>query len=202
MKNGLLIWNILLTLATGFLLIMYFGGNERNKSSAKRNLINDSSVTNNDFRIAYFEMDSVSVHFDLVKQVKAELNKKENEINNEMDRMGKNFQEKFTHYQNLAISGGMSAEDQEKASDEMRKLEDQMKDRKSQLDQDYTDLVTRRQNEIKSMIEGFLKEYNQTKNYSYIISYEQGLFYYRDTVYNITDDLIKGLNERYKNSKK
>ncbi|HPG11628.1 MAG TPA: OmpH family outer membrane protein [Chitinophagaceae bacterium] len=201
MKNGLLIWNILLTLAIGFLLVMYFGKNG-NKNTVKNNHDGDTSAVNKDFRIAYFEMDSVSVHFDLVKEVKAELNKKENEINNEMDRLGKNFQERFTHYQNLAISGGMSAEDQEKASDEMRKLEDQMKSRKSQLDQDYTDLVTRRQNEIKSMIEGFLKEYNKTKNYSYIISYEQGLFYYKDSVYNITDDLVKGLNERYKKSKK
>lgn len=191
----------MLTLAIGFLLVMYFGKNG-NKNTVKNNHDGDTSAVNKDFRIAYFEMDSVSVHFDLVKEVKAELNKKENEINNEMDRLGKNFQERFTHYQNLAISGGMSAEDQEKASDEMRKLEDQMKSRKSQLDQDYTDLVTRRQNEIKSMIEGFLKEYNKTKNYSYIISYEQGLFYYKDSVYNITDDLVKGLNERYKKSKK
>ena len=31
-----------------------------------------------------------------------------------------------------------------------------------------------------------------------IISYEPGLFYYKDTAYNITEDLVKGLNEKYK----
>ena len=54
---------------------------------------------------------------------------------------------------------------------------------------------------MKKKIEDFLTEYNKDKNYSYIVSYEQGLFYYKDTAYNITDDVIKGLNEQYKNKK-
>ena len=47
-------------------------------------------------------------------------------------------------------------------------------------------------------IEDFLKEYNKDKRYTYIVSYEQGLFYYKDSSYNVTADVIKGLNERYK----
>lgn len=77
-----------------------------------------------------------------------------------------------------------------------------MRNRKQQLDQDYNDLMVRRQNDIKSKIETFLKEYNKSKHYSYIVSYEQGLFYYKDTAYNITADVVKGLNEFYKSGKK
>jgi len=47
-----------------------------------------------------------------------------------------------------------------------------------------------------------LQEYNKSHSYTYIVSYEQGLFYYKDSVNNITADLIKGLNERYKPSSK
>ena len=83
----------------------------------------------------------------------------------------------------------------------MKNLDDQMKSRKQALDSDYSDFVMRRQNEIKSKIETFLKEYNRTKDYSYIVSYEQGLFYYKDTAYNITADVVKGLNELYKTKK-
>ena len=83
----------------------------------------------------------------------------------------------------------------------MKNLDDQMKSRKQALDSDYSDFVMRRQNEIKSKIETFLKEYNRTKDYSYSVSYEQALFYYKDTAYNITADVVKGLNERYKTKK-
>jgi len=32
--------------------------------------------------------------------------------------------------------------------------------------------------------------------------YERDQFYYKDTAYNITAEIIKGLNEQYKNKKK
>ena len=77
-----------------------------------------------------------------------------------------------------------------------------MKNRRSLLDKEYNDFVTRRMQEVKSKIEDFLKEYNRDKGYSYIISYEPGLFYLKDTIYNITRDVVKGLNELYGKKKK
>ncbi|HMH33047.1 MAG TPA: OmpH family outer membrane protein, partial [Puia sp.] len=52
---------------------------------------------------------------------------------------------------------------------------------------------------IKRKIETYLKEYNKQKNYSFIFAYESNSFiYYQDTAYNITQDLINGLNAEYK----
>ncbi len=201
MKNGLLVWNVILTLVAGYLLIMHFSSGKKSTSAGDFSAT-DTTALNKRFRIAYFEMDSVAANAELVKEVKTELNKKEGDINNEMDGLSKNLQQKFNYYQNLAQAGSLSEEQSQAASQEMKTMDDKMKSRKQQLDQEYTDLMTRRQNEIKSKIEGFLKEYNQSRNYSYIISYEQGLFYYKDTIYNITADLIKGLNAKYKPLKK
>lgn len=75
MKNGLLIWNVLLSLVAGFLLFKQFspGGN---KSAGGKKLTGDSIQSDGQFRMAYFEMDSVAGSFDLVKEVKTELAKK------------------------------------------------------------------------------------------------------------------------------
>jgi len=59
----------------------------------------------------------------------------------------------------------------------------------------------RSQLNLKKAIEEFISEYNKEKQYTYIVSYEQGLFYYKDTVFNITADLVKGLNQQYKAKK-
>ncbi len=201
MKNGLLIWNVLLTIVAGYLLVMHFNA-RIGKVTTTGIVATDSSVNQNGFRIAYFEMDSVAANFELVKKVKAELNKKEEAINNEMDQLGKEFQEKYKYYQDKAQAGSLTQSQSESASLEIKSLDEKMRNRKQQLDQDYNDLMVRRQNDIKSKIESFLKEYNKAKNYSYIVSYEQGLFYYKDTAYNITADVIKGLNEFYKSGKK
>ena len=201
MKNGLIIWNILLSLVAGYLLFVQFGSRKSNTSISAKSSVNDTT-SNKQFRIAYFEMDSVAANFDMVKEVKTELNKKEEEITNEIDKLGKNIQDKYKYYQNQAQAGKLSQAESEAASMEMKKMDDDMKLRKQQLDQEYNDFMVRRQNDIKTKIEAFLKEYNKSKDYSYIISYEQGLFYFKDTAYNITADVIKGMNEIHKPGKK
>ena len=77
-----------------------------------------------------------------------------------------------------------------------------MKARQKQLDQDYFDLKTRKETDLKTKIEGFCTEFNKEHNYNYIVSYEQGLFFYKDTAYNITKELVQGLNEKFKPGKK
>ena len=201
MKNGIFIWNVLLSLVVGALLFFQFSSKKGN-SSAFKNGRSDTSNTNGQFRMAYFEMDSVAANFDLVKELKAQLTIKEEAINNEMTNRAKSLQEKYNYYQNLAQAGNLSESQSEVASKEMKVMDDEMKSRKQQLDQDYSNYMMTKQNEIKTKIENFLKDYNKAKNYSYIISYEQGLFYYRDTAYNITSDVVKGLNEFYKEPNK
>jgi len=57
--------------------------------------------------------------------------------------------------------------------------------------------------DVRKKIENFLKEYNKEKGYAFILSYEPGfMLYYRDSVYDITNDVIRGLNDQYKKDKK
>jgi outer membrane protein len=201
MKNGLLIWNVVLTLATGFLLVKQFGGSKGTKGNSKPSA-SDSSGTQESFRIAYFEMDSIASNFGLVKDLRKELQSREDAINTEMNNRSRAMQQKFDYYQKLAQAGNLSETQSDVASKEMKSMDDEMKNRRQQLDQEYNNFMVTRQNEIKTKIEDFLKDYNKRKNYSYIVSYEQGLFYYKDTAYNITADVVKGLNEKYATGKK
>ena len=200
MKNGLIIWNVILSLVAGYLVIAQFSSKKKTTKGVKSSYT-DSSASGNQFRMAYFEMDSVAASFGLVKELKTELAKREEEINSEIDRLTKNMQQRYNYYQNLAQAGTLSQAQSETASQEMKTLDEQMKNRRAQLDQEYNELTMRRQNDIKSKIEEFIKKYNEIKKYSYIVSYEQGLFYFKDTAYNITPDVVKGLNEMYKPAK-
>ena len=200
MKNGLLVWNIVLTLLVGYLLITQF-----NRKGAvvpgNKNASKDSNVVSSGFRIAYFEMDSVENHFNMVKDIKAEISKKDEEYTNGLSQLDATYRNKIQEYQQKEKSGTMGQADYEKAQVELRQLEDRLKNRKQELDQQYQDFVMRKNLGVKKKIEDFLTEYNKTQGYSYIVAFEQGLFYYKDSAYNITSDLIKGLNEEYKNKK-
>ena len=192
MKKGMIIWNVVLSVLTAYFLFQFVtGGAAKTLSKAK-------ATPAGPFKMAYFEMDSVQANFELVKELKDELLKKEQGIEQEMQKMANNMQQRYNYYQQQANTGLMNQSQSDAAGRELRNLDEQMKNRKQALDAEYGDFVMRRQNEIKAKIEEYLREYNNASAYTYIVSYEPGLFYYKDTAYNITADLVKGLNERYK----
>jgi outer membrane protein len=201
MKNGLLIWNVILTLLIGYLLIIHFSSGKPT-STKERSVASDTAQSGRNFSIAYFEMDSVEANFDMVKDVKAELSKKEDAINTELENLSKKFQQRYNYFQNKAQGGTLTQTESEAASQELKNMDDQIKNRKEALNQEYGDFASKKMKDIKTRIEEFVKEYNQTKNYSYIVAEEPGFFYYKDTIYNITGDVIRGLNGQYKTSKK
>ena len=189
------VWNVILTLLCGYLVYNQLtSGNKRSASPS-------ATPGTGSFRMAYFEMDSIAANFDMVKELKTEMTKREDAIKAELDRLGKSMQQKLTYYQQQASTGSLSQEQSDAASREMRSLDDNLKSRQQSLESEYSDFVLRRQNEIKTKIEEFLKEYNDNNQYNYIVSYEPGLFYYKDTVHNITRDLIQGLNKKFKSQK-
>lgn len=196
MKAFLVFLNIVLLAAVGYLYYLKFGSKKNNSISNEVQGGKDVIVSPNAFRIAYFEMDSVEKSFQMVKEVKLELNKKEDNMNSEIDILSRTYQQKLNDYQGQAQS--MTQAQSETATQDLLKMQDQIKNRRSSLSQEYNDLVTRKMSDVRTKIEDFLKDYNKDKGYSYIISYEPGLFYYKDTLYNITRDVVNGLNALYK----
>lgn len=201
MKNGFLAWNVALTLVAGYLLFLQFNkkpGNTLSPLHAGK----DSLAPREPFRIAYFEMDSVENNYVMVREIKAEISKKDEEYTNSLARFENTYKNKIMEYQQKEKAGTMVQADYERAQNELRQMEEKFRNMKQELDHQYQDFVMRKNLGVKKKIEDFLTEFNKDKGYSYIVAYEQGLFYYKDTVYNITGEVIRGLNEQYKPQKK
>ena len=145
--------------------------------------------------IAYFEMDSVEANFEAAKKWKRELEKKEDYINNRMNQLNNEYQEKFLSLQQHKSS--MSSAQMDAATNELGQLKDKIENTRADLDQDYKTYYVQTQQEILSMIRKFCSEYNKDRKYSIIVSNEPGLIFYKDTTLDITHDLLKGLNGMY-----
>ena len=66
------------------------------------------------------------------------------------------------------------------------------------LAQDMQDESFKKLQTVKKKIEDFLMEYNKDKKYSFIIMNQNDLVYYRDSSFNITNNVVEGLNKLYK----
>jgi outer membrane protein len=194
MNKGLLVFNVILLVLVGVLFYLHFSSKQGVANVANTKSDNASAP----FRIAYFEMDSVTNNFSVVKEVKAELSKKEQDMTNDLARMEKSLMNKAKEYQSQPLSQVQS----EVATNDMRERQRQYEVQKGKYDQEYQDLYMSKMVEVRTKIEDYLKEYNKAKGYTYIFSYEPTFIYYRDTTYNITADLLKGLSDKYPSTPK
>ncbi|HOA39467.1 MAG TPA: OmpH family outer membrane protein [Flavihumibacter sp.] len=149
-----------------------------------------------DFRIAYFDIDSLQNKYEYFKDALGELKVKEEAMNNELASMEKNYQKKISEWQKKGPS--MSQSEADAVQREYAQMQQNYQQRRLSLEQQLETLKMDYKKNIKTKIEAYLKDFNKNKNYSFIMSYEPELMFYKDTVYNITNQLIDGLNAEYK----
>jgi outer membrane protein len=196
MKNASLILNLVLVVAVGVLFYLHFSGKKNNVETRIASAGQKSAASHGDCRIAYFDMDSINNSFALIKQVKTELSHEEEKINTELTRLQKTYNDRITHYQGQSQT--MSQVESEKANREILQLQDKIRTTKQEMEGRYQDLYMRKMQDVKAKVEDYLKEYNKDKGYAYILAYEPGFIFYRDSALNITSDIIAGLNGKYK----
>ena len=156
-----------------------------------------SQPASNNLRMAYFNQDSLEAHYQYFKDVLDQVKSKENEMNAELSGIEKSYQKKIAEWQKKAPT--MSQTEGQEAQQEYAQMQQNFQIRKQTLQESLMKHSEDLKIDIRRKIEDYLKEYNKTKGYNYIISYDANSFIYlRDTANNITDDLIGGLNAAYK----
>lgn len=179
----------------GVAVLFFLHFSHRSNSNVAKPAAKTESHTHG--QIAYFDMDSVEQHYDFVKQVREELKKQENNISNELNNMRKGYMGRIQQLQ--AKAPGMSQQEGEAAQAEINQMQVNLQQQEAKLTKELQDKQFKMMQEINEKITSYLKEYNNGKSFSYIISRSPGDFIYlTDTAFNITNDLIKGLNEKHK----
>jgi outer membrane protein len=175
------------------LFFMFFNHTEQ----LKRISLNEEKKTGSFFKIAYFDIDSLEVHYNYFKDELDSVKAQENAMNAELSGMEKKYQKRISELQQKGSA--MTPSETEQANQEFAAMQQNYQNRKQTLQEELYKNDEEVKSRIKTKIEDFLKEYNKTKNFSYIFMYEANSFiYYRDTVFNITQDLVDGLNATYK----
>jgi outer membrane protein len=152
------------------------------------------------FRIAYFDLDSLEAHYEYFKDVFAQSKQRENEMNAELGSIEKGYQKKIAEWQKKGSS--MSQAESEQAQQEYAMMQQNYQVKKQSLQETLFKHNEDLKSDIRKKIEEYLKDYNRQKNFTYIFAYESNSFVYtKDTSYDITADLIEGLNASYQKKK-
>lgn len=199
MKQLSLVLSIVATLLSGFLVIKQFSKPDQKTAPAAQGET-PAATGDHQFRIAYFDIDSLQNKYNFFKDALAQLKVKEEAMNNELATLERSYQKKITEWQQKGST--MSQSEADAVQREYAQMQQNYQQRRVTLEQQLESLKMDYKKNIKTKIEDYLKDFNKDNKYSYIISYEPELIFYKDTIYNITDQLIKGLNEAYQKKDK
>lgn len=197
MKNLSLIINVILLVLVGYLYYLHFTSNKK-KAVHVQNLKESSNHSGT--RVAYLDLDSLQSNYEYFRKINAEFERKQNASNDEVTNMQKRFQTRAMQLQQKGPT--MNQQEQESAMKEINQMQESLQNKKQSLDNELFNYNTKMKEDILTRIQNYLKEYNKDGRYDYIFSYEPGLMFYKDTALNITNDVIKGLNDLYAKDKK
>ena len=195
MKNFTIGLNVFLVAAVAVLFYLHFSSTKKSTPTLQAN----KQEANNNFKIAYFEMDSIENNYEYLKDVRNTLRALEQQKSSELLGLKNANKAKLLDYQKKG--NAMTQEEMVKANDELMKLDNELKTQEQIKSQELQDESMKKIQAVKKEIEDYLKDFNKDKNYSYILSSSTDIIYLKDSIYNITNDVIKGLNDQYKKKK-
>ena len=188
MKSNSWIVNGVLALAVIVLYVLHFSGNSTPVKAA--------ALAAGGVKVAYFEIDSIQNNYNLFKDVKAALQAKDLENAKQLTGLKNAFAIK---YQDLQKNGQYLSQAEIGArQQELAQLEKNYTNREQQLAAELQEESFKKLQEVKKKIEAYLVKYNKDKAFAYIFASNSDLMYYKDTTYDITADIVNGLNSEYK----
>lgn len=174
------------------------------KTENKAAAVSGEATSPSNLKIAYVEVDTLLSKYNFCVDLNEQMVKKEENsrvlLNQKANELGKQKQEFQKKYESNAF---LSPERAQQEYNRLAKMEQDLQTLQNKLS---TELATENQKNslmLRDSINAFLKEYNKTKGYSLIFS-NTGFdnLLYADSAFNITKEIVDGLNARYSVSKK
>jgi outer membrane protein len=187
---------VLSILALGAVAVL-FSIQSKQGEQLKQHSEGEKKTSGSGFKIAYFDMDSLEAHYDYFKEAQTQVKAKENTMSMELSSLDRANQKKVEAWRQKG--NAMTQAEGEQAQQEYQAMQQNFQSRKQALEQEVYKYTEDLKANIRKKIEDYLKDYNKQKNFSYIFAYDPSSFIYnKDTTYNVTQDLVDGLNAAYK----
>ena len=161
----------------------------------------DSSASG--MKIAYVEVDSLMTQYDFAKDYSETLQNKSNNARNTLTQKGNALQAAVNNFQQKLNNNGFTSREQ--AASQQAAIERQQRDLQelqARLENELANETAKFNEALRDSLQNFLKAYNQDKKFDLILSKAGDNILMANKKYDITNDVINGLNKRYKPAKK
>lgn len=195
MKNLSTILNIVLLVAVAVLYYLYFSGGAPTSSA-----VSGGGVNLEDIKIAYVNSDSVVKYYDFIKSNQEVMDAKGKRLEQDFRNRATNLQNEITAYQRNASN--MTIGQVRAVEEDLAKKQQNLQMFEQSITQELINDQNRINKELYDRITKFLKSYSEQTGIQVVLKFDPTSdLLYGGEVLDITQDVIKGLNDSYKAEK-
>lgn len=157
---------------------------------------------NTGLKVAYIEVDSLMSQYQFCVDYNLLLNQKSDNAANTLQQKQRALQQHAAALQKKYESNGFTTRDElENAQNQLAREQQDLAELEQRLTNELAMENAKLNAELRDSIQAFLKVYNKTKKFDYIMSKLGDNLLWANKKYDITKEVIAGLNKRYKKGK-
>ena len=175
--------------------VMAFACNEKQQQNAKQPT-NVPQAAMEKMTIRYVDEDSIMNNYNLAKDINEAMLRRQNQFDaaqtqkgNEINKFGNAMQEKYKN------NGYLTEESFNADQAKLQKMQNDAQNYLGNLQQSIQNELSQSQVQLMDSINNFMQEYAKQKGYDMVLRKSATL--YIDPKYDVTKDVIEGLNKRY-----
>jgi len=200
MKKVSLWINVVLIIAVAGIYFLHFSGNESKKVETSAE--GTEQVIDRDYGIAYINIDTLVTNYQLFIDKNNELLTKRNESEAELQIQSKKFENEVRDFQDKVSKGLITRTKAQSLQQVLAQKEQQLYATRDDLARQLAEEEQVMYRQVLNEVMEYLEEYNTEFNYKYIFSNSfGGQLLYTDKSFNITLDVLDGINEAYNKEK-
>ena len=151
-----------------------------------------------ELKIAYVEVDSIMTQYKFCKDYSLILQKKGQNIQNTLAAKQQQLQAAAANFQQKVQQNAYTREQAEGIQAGRQKQRNDLQALDQRLSNEFQVETAKYNNALRDSIQHFLAAYNKDKKYSLILSKAGDNLLYADKAYDITNEIVAGLNKAYK----
>lgn len=186
---------------TAFAFIACNNQPKQNDTVASKNETTTTPASDNQ-KVAYVEIDSIMSQYTYWKDVTKIIKAKEANIQRTLAGKQKAIQAAAANFQQNVQANKYTQVQAQQIQASIQKQAQDADALQQRLGAEYQNEVAKYNKALSDSVHNYLKEYNNDKKFAIILAKSGDNILYADPAYNITDDVIKGMNQAYKGMKK
>ena len=179
-------------------IIVLLGLNFAKKTASSTEVALGNSEVSSSLKVAYVDLDSIQEKYVYYQEKMLEFDKKKEAADRDLNAAFQKIDNERLAFlkKGQSITQAEAENFQQMYQGKLQNLDQQ----KKVLENNIAEEGMKTMDELKKRMNDFIVEFNKQKQYSYIFSHSSAInfLFYKDTTYNITNEVVEGLNQAYK----